>query len=196
MHSVRSSLVIALVGALLASVVGPPVAIGAEPPADPKAESPEAFASAAVAGATITTPGPLERITITPDLNCSVQHRDDTVPAFYGDTACATLVAVGSVLYGPADIPAGGSASPRTSFTPVNQTMAGAGTPTDPYRITTVVDAGASGLRLTPGGEDFYALGDGMTTSRTSPVQVTGVSGTASMAGGAFFSLQANGGGT
>ena len=89
----------------------------------------------------ILSAGPLTRIEITNDLNCAVDHTGDSAPEFYGDTACGTLVAVGGTLYGPADIPAGESASPRTPFTPVSQTgVLGAGTVGDPYRIVTVVD--------------------------------------------------------
>ncbi len=88
-------------------------------------------------------------ITISPDLSCAVNYDGDTYGEFYGDTACGTLIAVNGVLYGPASIPAGGSASPRTAFTPASQTVSGSGTPQDPRRITTVVDAGTSGLRLT-----------------------------------------------
>lgn len=72
-------------------------------------------------------------ITIGDDLTCAVNHVDDTHGEFYGDTACATLVAVNSVLFGPAFIPAGDSASPRTTFSPVSQSsVTGSGTIVDP----------------------------------------------------------------
>jgi hypothetical protein len=42
----------------------------------------------------------------------------------------------------------------------------------------------------------YGQLGDGTTTNRTSAVSVTGLSGIAATAGGAFFSLAATGGGS
>jgi hypothetical protein len=104
--------------------------------------------------------GPLTRIEISDDLNCAVSHIDDTEhPEFYGDTACATLVAVGGTLYGPAAIPAGGSASPRTPFTPISQSsVTGSGSGADPYQIVTEVALGSSGLRLVQ--TDSYAVGE------------------------------------
>ena len=62
--------------------------------------------------AEIISSGSLTRVAISPDLNCAVNHAGDIDPEFYGDTAYGTLVAVGGTLYRPADIPAGGSASP------------------------------------------------------------------------------------
>jgi uncharacterized repeat protein (TIGR01451 family) len=106
----------------------------------------------------ITSSGPLTRVEISSDLNCAVDHSGDSLPEFYGDTACATLVAVGGTLFGPASIPAGGSASPRTPYTPVSQLgVLGSGTSGDPYRIVTVVDLGTTGLRLTQ--TDSYVVG-------------------------------------
>jgi hypothetical protein len=90
--------------------------------ADPKAEG-HAFQPLQVAATTImqSALGPLTSIAISDDLNCAVSHIDDLDPEFYDTTACATLVAVGGTLYGPADIPAGSSAGPRTTYTPVAQ---------------------------------------------------------------------------
>ncbi|HEX5466675.1 MAG TPA: hypothetical protein VFW92_08360 [Candidatus Limnocylindrales bacterium] len=100
--------------------------------------------------------GDLLSVTISPDLNCAVDKQGDTDGEFYGDTACATLLASDGVLYGPAVIPAGDSASPRTAFTPVSQTLSGTGSDADSWRITTVVDAGTS-LRITE--VDSYVTG-------------------------------------
>jgi LPXTG-motif cell wall-anchored protein len=112
----------------------------------------------AAAPGVIASSGPLSAITVSADLNCSVRYATDTSPEFYGDTACGTLVAAGGVLYGPANIPAGSAAVPRTTFTPVSQTAAtGAGTVADPLKVTTVVDLGTSGLRLTQ--TDQYVTG-------------------------------------
>ena len=106
----------------------------------------------------ITSSGPLTRVEISTDLNCAVDHTGDTSPEFYGDTACGTLVAVGGTLYGPAVIPAGGNASPRTAFTPISQSaVTGSGTSANPFRIVTVVGLGSTGLQITE--TDSYVVG-------------------------------------
>jgi uncharacterized repeat protein (TIGR01451 family) len=113
------------------------------------------FAQAAPA-AQIGSAGPLTRVLVTPDLNCGVSHVTDTIPEFFADTACGTLVATADTLYGPAYIPAGGGAAPRTLWTPVSQTgPTGSGTAADPYKITTVVAGGP--LQLTE--VDSYVAG-------------------------------------
>ncbi|MDQ3973263.1 MAG: cell wall-binding repeat-containing protein, partial [Actinomycetota bacterium] len=125
----------------------------------------------------ITSPGPLTRVEISDQLNCAVNHQADTASEFFGDTACGTLLAVGGTLFGPTDIPAGGGASPRTPFTPVSQTpVSGAGTAADPYRIVTVVDAGA-GLRITQ--TDSYVVGQ---ESYRTDVEVANTGGAAAAA--------------
>ena len=93
--------------------------------------------------ATITSEGPLRTIDISTELNCAVNHTSDTLPEWYGSTACATLISLNGTLFGPRNIPAGGSAAPRTAYTPVSQTgVTGSGTAADPYTIVTVVRAG------------------------------------------------------
>lgn len=104
----------------------------------------------------INSVGPLTKIGNTPDLNCYVNHISDSVPEFYGNTACGTLLASGGTLYGPAGIPAGGSASPRTAWTAVSQEgPVGSGTAADPFRVTTVVHGGV--FRVTQ--VDSYIVG-------------------------------------
>lgn len=119
-----------------------------------------AVPAAAQTRASIEDPaGPLTRVEITPELNCAVEHIDDTAPEFFGDTACATLVATGGTLFRPSDIPAGSSASPFTPFTPVSQSpVTGSGTPSDPYRVETVVDLPGTTLRITQ--VDSYVVGE------------------------------------
>jgi uncharacterized repeat protein (TIGR01451 family) len=135
--------------------------------------SPPAFAAA------IGSAGPLTRVEISPDLNCAVDHTGDTDPEFFGDTACGTLLASGGTLYGPANIPAGGSASPRTAFTPVSQSpVTGSGTGADPFTVVTVVSLGSSGLQITE--TDSYVTGEesyrtDVTVTNTSLVQATAV---------------------
>ena len=86
---------------------------------------------------------PLTSIGVTPDLNCAVNHAGDSAPAFFGTTACGTLVASGGTLYGPASIPAGGSASPRTTFGLISQSAAtGDGSVGSPRSVTTTVTGG------------------------------------------------------
>jgi uncharacterized repeat protein (TIGR01451 family) len=109
--------------------------------------------------ATINSSGPLTEITITEQLNCDVRHAGDTAPEFFLATACGTFLAVGGTLFGPAAIPAGGAATPRTAFTPVSQSaVLGSGTSPDPYRIVTVVDLGTTNLRITE--TDSYVVGE------------------------------------
>lgn len=116
----------------MAATLGVTVA-GYGPPGPAAAES---------SGGVITSDGPLTYIRTTADLNCDVRHTGDTSPEFYGSTACGTLVAVSGVLYGPASIPAGGNATPRTAWSPVSQDSSGSGTTADPYRVVTVVQGG------------------------------------------------------
>lgn len=112
------------------------------------ATSPVVFATPASADIISNPGGPLTSVEISPDLNCDVAYLGDSSHEFFGDTACATLLATGGTLYGPEDIPAGGSASPRTTYTEVSQTSGGSGTSASPYIITTVVNAGTSGLQI------------------------------------------------
>ena len=130
------------------------------------------WAGTAGADQTISSAGPLTSIAITSDLNCAVNHAADTEGEFFADTACATQIAVGGTVYGPASIPAGNSPTP---FTPVSQTpVAGTGTSADPFRITTVVDVGTTGLRITQ--TDSYVVGE---ESYRTDVQVANTGGAA-----------------
>ncbi len=107
-----------------------------------------ALAATAALAVPVTSTGPLTRVENNEYLNCAVSYAGDVHPEFYGDTACATMLAVEGTLFGPPNIPAGNSASPRTGFTPVSQSaVLGTGTSGDPYRTVTVVDLGASFLR-------------------------------------------------
>lgn len=82
---------------------------------------------------------------------------------FYGGDACATIAFIDGEAYGPTFIPAGPQ---LTAWTPVSQTTTGSGTSADPYSITTVVAAGATGVGLTQ--VDVYAPGtDAWTTTVT-----------------------------
>ena len=115
--------------------------------------------SSAASASSIVSAGPLTSITVSPDLNCSVNHSGDSSPEWYGTTACGTLAVdqSTSTLYGPASIPAGGSASPSTAFTPISQTgPTGTGTAGIPSRSLRS-RPGASGLTITQ--TDTYVVG-------------------------------------
>jgi len=117
--------------------------------------------ASAVGGTPINSAGPLTQILLDDDTQCQVFHTGDTDAEFYGDSdsgACGTFVALGGILYGPDDLPAGGDAEPRTVFTPVSQTaVSGDGSATSPFAVVTVVDLGTSGFRLTQ--TDSYVVG-------------------------------------
>src|SRR5690349_11850158 len=111
--------------------------------------------------------GPLNSVVVGNELSCQVHHVGDSVRSFYpsdndpGD--CGTLLAVDGVLYAP-DFAGHGKSSTQpslganTPFTVVSQSgVTGAGSSSDPFRVTTVADAGASGLRISQ--VDSYAAG-------------------------------------
>src|SRR4051812_15367384 len=133
------------------------------------------LAPAAGAAVITSSTGPLTRVETTTQLNCAVNRIDDADGEWFGDTACGTLLATGGELFGPAGIPAGGSASPRTAYTEVSQTgPTGTGTAANPFRMVTVVDLGTTGLRITQ--TDTYVVGE---ESYQTDVTVTNGSGTA-----------------
>jgi hypothetical protein len=108
----------------------------------------------------IASAGPLTRIIISDDLNCQIAHRDDTEFELFAPGAelgaCGTLLAVGGTVYGPNDIPAGFVG--QTAWLPVSQSpVTGTGSAGDPFRITTVVQAGQTGLTVQQ--VDTYAVG-------------------------------------
>jgi hypothetical protein len=109
----------------------------------------------------ISSDGPLTQVAISTDLNCQVAYRGDAAFEFYpGDSttgSCGTFLAIGGTLYGPAFMPSA-SFSSYTAWTSVSQAqVAGSGTRTDPFRISTVVDASGSALRVEE--IDSYAVG-------------------------------------
>jgi len=130
--------------------------------------------ASAQAGATrpeppaITSDGVLTEVDTSPDLNCYAQYIGDETSAFFGDTACETAVRVGSDTFTPAHIPAGQEGIP---YTAVSQTVSGSGTAADPKVITTLVDLGATGMRLTQ--HDSYVFGEHFYTTRVTLEKVT-----------------------
>ena len=112
---------------------------------------------ASAASVAIESAGPLTRIEVGATLSCFVTR--DPPPAatqrseFFGGNACGTFLAVGATVYGPADI---ATLPPSIlDFTPVSQTKIGLGTLADPYKIVSVVTAGAFTLTET----DTYVVG-------------------------------------
>ena len=112
-------------------------------------------------GGSIVSPGPLTKITTSPLLNCDVRHAGDNSGEWYGNTACGTFVAVDTAIFGPASVPAGSGVTGATgyqAYTAVSQNgPTGTGSAGSPYVLTTVVDLGTTGLRLTQ--TDSYVVG-------------------------------------
>jgi hypothetical protein len=107
----------------------------------------------------ITSSGPLTNIYLNDNLGCQVKHAADAAPSFFGGTdpgSCGTFIAVppdpvtqtGTTVYG----------SRFTAYGLVVQSgVSGSGSSGDPFVVTTVVDAGSSGLRITQ--TDSYVVG-------------------------------------
>jgi uncharacterized repeat protein (TIGR01451 family) len=124
----------------------------------------------------ISSAGPLPHVYLGNELSCQVAHSGDTDLELYppdtipGD--CGTLlVAQGDdTLYAPDfeghGSTATGSLGSYVTFSPVSQSgVTGSGTNSDPYKVVTVADAGAS-LELTE--TDTYVIGEeSYTTSIT-----------------------------
>jgi hypothetical protein len=111
----------------------------------------------------------------TPDLQCSLETVEDNHESFFSeslDDACGAFVVVDGTLYGPQTIPAGSDLGIYTPFTAVSQTSTGDGTPASPNVLTTVVEAGDSGVQLTE--TDTWT--DNGTTVNTA-FSLTGLSG-------------------
>ena len=118
----------------------------------------------ATAEQVITSDGPLTTIAIGNDLSCQVDHEGNGVGGeFYGgatstldpDTSCGTLLAVGDMTFGKW----------YEDFTPVSQSdVVGRGTKERPFKVTTVVDVGDTGLRITQ--TDSYVVGDNFYTTK------------------------------
>jgi hypothetical protein len=116
----------------------------------------------------IATAGPLTHVWLGNELSCQVQHiADGTTHEFYppgtipGD--CGTFIAMGGTLYAPDFANHGGTATGNlgtyTVFTPISQTpVTGTGTSADPFKVVTVVDVAATGLRIQQ--TDSYIIGE------------------------------------
>lgn len=106
----------------------------------------------------IQSTGPLTDISLGDDLSCQIAYQGQR--QFYSPSSapanCGTVLSVDSASAGPQSYGLTRAAGNR--FTGVSQSApAGAGTPQDPYKVTTVVDAGSTGLRVTQ--VDSYVVG-------------------------------------
>jgi PKD repeat protein/lysophospholipase L1-like esterase len=121
-------------------------------------------APGAHADQSITSAGPLTQIGVGSDLSCSVNYLGDSFPEFFEGTACGTFLDVGGpvsdgrTVYGPNDLPAEGAVQ-STEFTQDGQTpVSGNGTAASPFKVSTQVDAGDTGLSMTQ--TDSYVTGN------------------------------------
>ena len=110
--------------------------------------------------------GPLTHVAIGNELGCQVQHTGDTSLEFFPSSTtpgdCGTFLASAGTLYTPDFSNHGSTATSglgtRTPFSPVSQTpVSGSGSGSSPFRITTIVNAGGSGLQITE--IDTYVAG-------------------------------------
>lgn len=114
----------------------------------------------------INSTGPLTDIFLGNDLSCQAAYSGDTQYEFYPSSAtpadCGTFIFTAGTLYAP-DFAnhagtATGSLGAYTPWTPVSQSaVAGSGTTSSPYTVTTVASAGTTGLTLTD--VDSYVVG-------------------------------------
>ncbi|HEX8085495.1 MAG TPA: hypothetical protein VF529_14475 [Solirubrobacteraceae bacterium] len=114
----------------------------------------------------IASGGPLTRVILGNELSCQVAYSGDSSFELFPSGAtpgdCGTLLTTGGTLYSPDfnNHTGGGTATSgigtTTPFTPVSQSgVTGSGSSSDPFRVTTVADAGS--LRLTQ--IDSYVVG-------------------------------------
>lgn len=136
----------------------------------------------AVPFTTISSPGPLYEIFLGNELSSQIAHIADgttyevfppsATPADYG-----TFLVVADTLYAPDFANHSGTATSGLGayvpFTPVSQSgPTGSGTVAAPYRVVTVVNVGATGLRITQ--TDSYVTGQ---ESYRTDITVTNTSG-------------------
>jgi hypothetical protein len=109
----------------------------------------------------INSSGPLSDVWIGSDLDCQVKHTGSPSYEFYNPTSapssCGTFVSVDSNVAGTGPQLFGGLLG--TAYTAVSQSaVTGAGTPQSPDQVTTVADAGTTGVRVTE--VDSYVVGN------------------------------------
>ena len=128
--------------------------------------APAGTAAAAVPFQEITSSGPLTGVALGNELSCQVSYSGDArfelFPSSTKPGDCGTFVVVGAELFAPNlsahDSSSASAIGPSTAFTPVSQSpVTGSGTTASPFKVTTVADAGASGVRITQ--VDSYVTG-------------------------------------
>lgn len=133
--------------------------------------------------ADIASAGPLTHVYLGDEQSAQVAYTGDASLEFFPPSTipgdAGTFLVVNDTLYAPDFANHGSTATGNlgiyTSFTPVSQSVVlGAGTAIDPYRVTTVVDAGATGVRLAA--TDFYVVGQ---ESYRTDVVITNTTGSA-----------------
>lgn len=131
--------------------------------------------------------GPLTTVAIGNELSCQVKHRSDTVFEFFPSSVvpgdCGTFLEVGGTLYAPDfdehGSTATGALGDYTPYTRISQSSrSGSGTRSNPYRVTTVVAAGTTGMQITQ--VDTYVRGEesyrtDVTVRNTSPTRQNAV---------------------
>ncbi len=138
------------------------------------------FAATAIASAALTTAahaavpfneivssaGPLTSVALGNELSCQVSYRGDARFELFPSAAkpgdCGTLVFTAGTLFAPDfnnhEATAASGIGTTTPWTPVSQTaVTGSGTAASPFKVTTVADAGASGVRVSQ--VDTYIAG-------------------------------------
>src|SRR5436190_8927251 len=124
---------------------------------------PAGSAHAAVPFRDITSSGPLTGVTLGDELSCQVAYAGDArlelFPSAVKPGDCGTLLFTAGTLFAPNfaahDSTSTTSLGASTPFTPVSQSpVGGAGTGASPFKVTTVADARASGMRVTQADSD------------------------------------------
>jgi hypothetical protein len=124
-------------------------------------------ARAAVPFKDIASPGPLTHVYIGNELGCQVSYRGDPLNELYPPSTvpgdCGPLVALNGALHTPDFSNHGSTATAglgtRVPFTPVSQSdVTGSGTSANPFKVTTTVNAGTTGLEVSE--VDTYVTGE------------------------------------
>lgn len=127
------------------------------------------YGSPSVGDTPIASSGPLTNIELGDELSCQVAYQaplaspaNQVYAPWTAPGDCGTFLAVDKTLYAPHfwthGTTATGGLGAYTPYTKISQTtQTGSGTLADPYIVTTVVDAGTTGLRITQ--IDTYVTG-------------------------------------
>ena len=126
-------------------------------------------------------------ITLGDELSCQVAYAGDARLELFPSAAkpgdCGTLVFAAGTLFAPSfgahESTSSSSIGTSTPFTPVSQSpVGGTGTSASPFKVTTVAQAGASGLRISQ--DDSYVVGQesyrtDTTIANQAPTPVDGI---------------------